>query len=398
MKTNRRSEEPPLVSVIIPTYNSANYIALSIDSAIKQTMRDFEIIVVEDGSTDDTKNRLDAYRNIINCIYQSNHGRSFARNVAIRQARGKYIAFLDSDDLWLPDRLEKQVAILEASPEIQLVYSKAKIIDSLGNAHQVWGHPSEIGEAIMEPGRIYEQLILGNFIPILTVTLRRSALEQAGYFDEQLSYPEDWDLWLRLAHPGNFFYIPETLACYRIEDEVRTARLSASTEIVDQQIYVLEKSFHSQTQPQVELEKLARAWVYARAAMAAVQIGDTSSASWYWKEAVKACSTFLEGNEVQKLSKKAIYNAHKMEDRSGYDRAVQYLKNYSVSLPVSEHRRNRILRELLNEYYLDAVFEAHARKDYATVRRFLIPCLTNSPDCITNRALWKIAMVAMIRH
>ncbi len=108
----------PKVSVIIPTYNRAHFLCEALDSALSQTFKDFEIIIVDDGSTDNTKQVLEKYGSRIYYIYQENKGRAEARNTGIRRAKGEHIAFLDDDDIWLPNKLEKQVFFLDARPDI----------------------------------------------------------------------------------------------------------------------------------------------------------------------------------------------------------------------------------------------------------------------------------------
>src|SRR4030042_587586 len=119
----------PKVSVIITTYNRVHFVCEAIDSVLNQTFKDFEIIVVDDGSTDNTKEALKRYSKNIFYIYQSNKGRSQARNTGLKVAKGDYIAFLDDDDIWVPHKLEKQVAFMDSNPNIGLVHTITEVID-----------------------------------------------------------------------------------------------------------------------------------------------------------------------------------------------------------------------------------------------------------------------------
>ncbi|MFW5883131.1 MAG: glycosyltransferase family 2 protein, partial [Verrucomicrobiota bacterium] len=184
----------PKVSVIIPTYNRKALLARAIESVQAQTFTDFELLVIDDGSTDGTAElmaALDEPR--LRYLQQpQNAGVAAARNRGLREARGRYIAFLDSDDTWLPHKLASQVEILDAAPEaVGLVY---------GGVEDVGADTTRTFLPEAE-GRIFEALLLSNVVHAATITslIRRSAILTAGFFDEQLPAIEDWDYWVRLA-------------------------------------------------------------------------------------------------------------------------------------------------------------------------------------------------------
>ncbi len=186
----------PLVSVILPTFNREKYILEAINSVLDQTLQDFELLVVDDGSTDNTNSiisRIEDQRVI--CTYQANQGRSAARNNAIRHARGKYIAFLDSDDLYLPDKLLTQTSFLELNPLIHMVYTDAACIDESGQSINNFTYKATAS------GKIYADIAF--FLPVTitlpSVMMRRQVLEVSGYFDESMDRFEDTDLWRRVA-------------------------------------------------------------------------------------------------------------------------------------------------------------------------------------------------------
>lgn len=200
----------PTVSVIIPTYNCAKYICETIDSVLSQTYKDFEIIVVDDGSTDNTKEVLKPYMEKIRYIYQKNGGRSSARNTGIKTARGRYVAFLDSDDLWIPGKLAKQVNILESNENIDFLFGDkqrfsddGRIITSSmfvkrGYDENFFGDSLYVRDA-------YKKLLQGSFIPTGTVIMKRECFDRSGLFDEAI-YAEDFEFWLRTALFNNFAY------------------------------------------------------------------------------------------------------------------------------------------------------------------------------------------------
>jgi glycosyltransferase involved in cell wall biosynthesis len=189
----------PLVSVVIPAYNAARYVAPTLESVFAQTFTDYEIVLVNDGSPDTPalESALQAYQSRIRYLTQENRGPSSARNAGIRAATGKYVAFLDSDDSWLPQHLARQVAMLEADSSLQMVYANGLYLRGelavgilFDSSPQVL--PVDLDALLDERSTV---------ITSSTVVLRQ-ALVNVGLFDEQLRRCEDYDLWLRLAESG----------------------------------------------------------------------------------------------------------------------------------------------------------------------------------------------------
>ena len=205
-------EKSPKVSVIIPTYNQAKFIDKAIESVLKQSYQDFEIIVINDGSTDNTEEIVKNYSDFrIRYICQANNmGVSEARNTGIKVSRGDYIALLDSDDEFLPERLIKQVQILQnKSSEVGVVCSWSYNIDEKGNYISKRCLPRK-------DGYIYEDLLSTNPISVPTVLIRKECFEKVGIFDNLLDGQEDWDMWIRIAKYYKFFLIKIPLAKRRI--------------------------------------------------------------------------------------------------------------------------------------------------------------------------------------
>ncbi|MDI6820688.1 MAG: glycosyltransferase [Patescibacteria group bacterium] len=203
------------VSVIIPTYNFSQYIGEAIDSVLNQTYKNIEIIVIDDGSTDNIHVVLGKYikNGQIKYFYQENRGPGVARNLGIKNSFGDFIAFLDADDVWRSDKLEKQMKLFE-NPKVGLVYSDMEFFGN--NFH--FKKYSEMtkrfyqGEAMME-------LIKRNFIPVSSVILRRGVFDRTDYFTEDfknLAIIEDYELWLRVAKIFEIDFIPDALVRYRI--------------------------------------------------------------------------------------------------------------------------------------------------------------------------------------
>lgn len=207
----------PKVSVIIPTYNREKYIAETINSVLNQTFSDYETIVVDDGSTDNTERVIrEEFADKVIYLSKSNGGPASSRNMGMRVAKGEYIAFLDSDDLWLPEKLEIQTRFMDAHPEIGLTYSWALNFRQSSN-----GKIEDLCLAICRDTPNLKRLLTGNCILLLTAMLRKTCLEDVGLFDEgkDLIGLEDYEYWIRIAMSYHIAYIPRVLARYRVHDE-----------------------------------------------------------------------------------------------------------------------------------------------------------------------------------
>jgi glycosyltransferase involved in cell wall biosynthesis len=184
--------EKNFISIVIPTYNRASFLKEAIDSVLSQTYRNFELIVVDDGSTDDTPKLLSSYGEKIKVIKKANKGPSAARNRGIKAAKGGWIAFLDSDDVWKPGKLEKQVQFIKDNPEVKICQTEEIWIR---NGKRV--NPRKKHE--MHSGWIYEQCLPLCIVSPSSVMIHRDVFEKVGLFDETMLACEDYDLWLRIA-------------------------------------------------------------------------------------------------------------------------------------------------------------------------------------------------------
>lgn len=199
----------PRVSVIIPVYNGAATVAHAIESVLAQTFTDYEIICADDGSRDASLDVLARYSGRVRIVRQENQGPSAARNLAVRNSSGAMLGFLDADDLWAPQFLDRTVAILEREPACVMVYTDLAIADSVGRDI----HTRLIGER----GVPTVEDMLTRLWPILpsSVLIRRSAYERVGGFPEALRAFEDVFLWMLLREVGEFRYLSEPLATWR---------------------------------------------------------------------------------------------------------------------------------------------------------------------------------------
>lgn len=198
----------PTVSVIIPTYNRAQMLREALASVRRQTVQDLEALVIDDGSSDDTAAVAKAFAPLVTYLRQDNGGVAAARNLGIRRATAPLVAFLDSDDLWLPHKLERQLAFLRRHPAVGLLYAR------------MWSyHVDRPSERNLEPRTVahsFDELLNGpNTITTSTVIVRRECFDVVGVFDPSLPTVEDHELWLRIARRFPLAFLDEPLAEYR---------------------------------------------------------------------------------------------------------------------------------------------------------------------------------------
>ncbi|MGA2802026.1 MAG: glycosyltransferase [Verrucomicrobiota bacterium] len=190
----------PLISVIVSAYNVEPFLAETLASVQRQTYREFEVIVVDDGSTDRTSEIARQFvekdaRFIL--LRQKNAGTAAARNAALKQARGEWIAFLDADDVWLPEKLAAQLNLLKQKPRANLLFTDYFLWDGQNDFGRRYSDPDKFPD-----GDVGRRLIFFNLFCISTVIIKREMLDTVGWFDVELLMAEDWDLWLRIAERG----------------------------------------------------------------------------------------------------------------------------------------------------------------------------------------------------
>lgn len=200
----------PNVSVVIPTYNHARYLRSALNSVIGQSYPNLEVLVIDDGSTDDTVAVLKPYQSHINYIYKKNGGTASALNLGLSRATGKYICWLSADDVFLEHKVAKQVALMESNPSLGFSYTSFEVIDGEGKKQYDAHSPY-----FPDKQELVRKLMEGCFINGSSVIMRRSALESTGYFDESLPQAHDFDLWLRLLRQYACGFLDEILLAYR---------------------------------------------------------------------------------------------------------------------------------------------------------------------------------------
>ncbi len=208
-------EKRPTVSVILPIYNGERYVQEALDSVFAQTFCDYDVVCVDDGSTDRSLQLLGPYRSRLIVITQANAGQSAARNQGVHASTGRYLAFLDQDDRWYPHKLAQQVDCLEARKDVGMVYCNSDRMDSTG-------HITQVGTTKAEQPRAQKSLLgrlIGEGLVLpSSMLVRREIFERVGGFDPQLRGFEDFDLCARLTQQGGIAFLEESGMCYRTHE------------------------------------------------------------------------------------------------------------------------------------------------------------------------------------
>ena len=247
----------PLVSVVIPTYNNAAHVADAVRSVLDQTYANRQVIVVDDGSTDDTPAVLASFRDRVRCVRKKNEGAAAARNMGVHLAQGSYVAFLDADDLWAPTKLREQVDVLLASPEFPVVHADSAVIDASGNVVKESAAPGRQ----TKNGKVFRQFFLCPISLILTSTvlIRKDCFDKVGLFDPRYPVFQDYDFFLRLAWEYPVYYLARPLASYRLSPGSLT-RTDIQRNVQEQQqileAFIAERSAYFASHPRL----LRRKW------------------------------------------------------------------------------------------------------------------------------------------
>ena len=216
----------PAVSVIVPTYNHGRFLRTAIESVLNQTYRDLELIIVDDGSTDDTPQIVKRFQGPILYHRKAHEERAIARNTGIQMAKGQYIALIDSDDVWKPNRLERGVRLLENRTDVGLVHGEVEMIDSSGRLLlDETRRIQKLYERERRGGSTYEELLKSYALFSSTVLFRKNSFDRVGFYNQKFPPREDYDWYLRFALSGKIHILESPpVASYRIQSKSESYR------------------------------------------------------------------------------------------------------------------------------------------------------------------------------
>ncbi len=386
----------PSVSVIIPTYNRRAYVQEAIESVLAQTYTDYEIIVIDDGSTDGTAEALrEQYGDRIRYEWQENQGVSAARNHGIELACGKYIAFLDSDDLWCPEKLEKQIAYLERHPSTGMVFSEAWVIDSKGTLVST----SKLNEAISAESLSLESLCYENHINVpSSVVVDKGIIETAGGFDHSMSQGEDYDLFLRARVHTSVGIVREPLTAYRVHSEGAS---NPSSQVAERRLrahlLALDKVFAAWPEAPPGLKERAVAWQYAKAALMEAALGNEEQTRVCLGQAVAHDDWFLR--DPERFAANIVNHVVPLAG-STYDTGalvgLRLVRSVLYGLVQKGSGKKAVVRRIWASVYETLGFAAHRRGDRAMVRFCFSRALVLRPTLVRNRGILSLLVEAVL--
>ena len=373
------------VSVIIPAYNQAGYLAKAIQSVLDQTWSDFEILVIDDGSTDDTREIAQAFRDErIRYIFQDNRGLSAARNTGIVHSTGTYISYLDADDQFLPEKLALLLEALENHPHFGFAAGQAIPVDEDNRP---------VGEIFNVPlPNESHNWLLGNPLHVGSVMIRRTWQEKAGFFDDTLRSYEDWDMWLRLARVAcPMTWVPQPVSLYRFHQKQMTRLGRQMTEAT---FAVLDKHFADPTLPEswTALHDQAYSNAHLRAAMQAYHAGEYSAAQSHILNACRLNHNLVAG-EAEELAHRIAAFACSPKNPD----PIQFLENIYNHLP----DELAVLRQRkgmdIGQAAIEAGFRYYHSGEQVAARTAIIRAIRYQPGLLKNKGVWSVLSRTFLR-
>ena len=387
------------VSVIIPTYNRRELIQEAVNSVLAQSFRDYEVIVIDDGSDDSTGEMIkDKFNEKVHYSWQVNQGESVARNKGIELAKGEYIAFLDSDDRWLPKKLDKQVRVLDENPDIGVVFCQAWSINEEGNLldSRVIGNDLRVNEIT------FENLVLHNQIsgsPSSSM-IRQVILEKIGGFDPQIRYGEDWDLWLRIHSLSKFGFISEPLVQLRRHQDTQCyfPSIEGNAHRLEDHLVILEKAFANwQGSLSRGLQEKAFAYQYAQAFLAEESVQNTRNAKKYLQKTVSLYPNILY--DVDDFGQIIVDNGAilvQVTQPWDYDAAIEYVVKVFDDLTLVGISNKHFESVVWGKLYAMLGFLAAKSGEDIIARNYLISAIRYDLGWLRNRGVLSIVSQSLI--
>lgn len=391
----------PYVSVIIPTYNRSLLLRQTIDSVLAQTYTGFELIVVDDGSTDDTAQMIleytSRYDGCVRYVYQANAGESVARQHGVDIAKGELLAFLDSDDLWLPNKLQRQMDFLMQHPEVAYVYSWAQIINREGNAvtWPILGSQHDSSQFSLE------QLVLGNFIvgPGSTLLLRRAAYEACGGFSSSIRFAEDWDLCLRLAISNRFGCVCEPLVKIRLYERGWHQTRENMPRMLRDHLLLIEKFFEL---PEVSFTSLtsvrsrALANQYANAGFAYLMHGD-SDEGWACLAKARELAPDPWAHAEAFMEACANYAVSFLAPNHPVERAERFIEHVAQTMPSITTCKSVTHERLFGWLYVTLAHHFWQIGNYGLSRQYIVRAMRADRSRYRQLGVWSLFARSMLQ-
>lgn len=374
-----------LVSVIIPAYNQGHYLGEAIQSCLDQTYPNIEIIVVDDGSTDNTGEIAQSYKDPkIKYIQKQNGGLSSARNAGIQAASGEYLTFLDSDDTFLPEKISLLLDRLMTNLHLGFVAGHALLIDQRGKTI-----PKKFETHLPSP---IQNLILGNPFHVGSVMVRKECQEKIGYFDETLRSYEDWDFWLRLAIAGcPMDVIPVPVSRYRFHTGQMTRNGEQMTKA---NLAVLDKTF---TNPNLSREwQILKPKAYSHAHLRAAAHGYLSSdfrfAQDHLRMALSLDPTLSDNGYIHLRN---IFSG--WTDLPKTEDSIAFLERIYKNLPEELNELKKDYRQVIGMAALNQAFIYYHHKNYSKARRSAWKALFTLPTLYKNFGAFTVLLKSLLK-
>jgi glycosyltransferase involved in cell wall biosynthesis len=387
-------KQNPAVSIIIPNYNHAQYIGDAINSVLNQTSSDYEIIVVDDGSHDKSREIIDRFGGRVRAIYQQNQGLSAARNTGINAAQGKYIGVLDADDMYEPEFVSTLVSRLESQPDADGIYCGYRFVDHLNNPLP------QIEAREVPPEKLYWALVDGNFFVPESMFVRKHCYDKVGLFDTSLRALEDFDMWLRITSQFKVIYTTKVLTRHRI---LPGSMSTDPTRQFQNRLSVIKKHFGAEPAPGgawSEAQRRAYGRAYLVSAVEYLQAHNESRAFECVYAMVNACPSLLTRMET-------FYELGCGDQPKGYRgelASVDLEQNFQVVLRLLEKLSHapelhefKSLKWIAfaNAYYAFGLF-AYGQDKTKAARRFFFGAILYQPRFIFDRVVAGFVLRSLI--
>ncbi len=387
----------PLVSVVVPTYNRSCYLSEAIQSVFVQEYVPLEIIVVDDGSTDNTREVLHQYFDRVTCIYQSNQGAAVARNVGIAASKGAYIALLDSDDIWRPGKLREQVQFLNDKPYYGMVGCKVVEIAHDGSVIQ-----NGLGDDVSQEYVALERVLLDSPLPPSTLLVRREALPQPYPFTPGIHYCEDWEFCLRVALIHPIGYINQPLVGYRSHSQNLTFPIVSQAKVEEHLCNRLRVLTSIATHVPPELlaaQAKAEANEYARFSIPTYMNGEFVLGAARIATAIRLDpERWYAGGELAEV---IVLYAGLLLHQRGEREAFVFLDNVFAHLPVELKKPEHMRAAVYARIRIAAAFEDYRQRQFGQVLTNIFKATVNNPTSLANRGVLSItarSLVPPLRH